>query len=200
MDKTDPKPILSNQQQTKQALLQNNEIVLRSLYAEVFPKVKIHVLQNNGSEAQAKDIFQEAFLAFWKNIKNGKYEVREESAIQAYLFIIAKNKWIDYLRSADYKKTVIGSEIISVSDAILETGEVQEENEENEHRVTAMRHAMEKLGKECKMVLTQFYFDRMSIDTIAEGLNIGSASARNKKYRCMEKLRAMAIDYRQNGK
>lgn len=200
MDQTDTKQSLPVQQETIQGILQNNDSVLRSLYADVFPKVRIYVLQNNGNEAQAKDIFQDAFLAFWKNIRKEKYKPREESAVQAYLFTIAKNKWIDYLRSADYKKMVKGSDKTSVAEAIWEQEDQQEESKANENRLKSLRQAMAQLGKECKMVLTQFYFDRMPIDTIAEGLNIGSASARNKKYRCMEKLRALVLDYKQNGK
>src|SRR5690606_12708907 len=104
MNQTDIRLGSPSQQKTIQGILENNEGVLRSLYAEVFPKVRVYVLQNKGSEAQAKDIFQDAFLAFWKNIRNEQYEAREESAVQAYLFTIAKNKWIDYLRSNDYRK------------------------------------------------------------------------------------------------
>lgn len=200
MDQTDIRLSLPNQQKTLQGVLQNNEGVLRSLYAEVFPKVRVYVLQNKGNEAQAKDIFQDAFLAFWKNIKNEKYEAREESAIQAYLFTIAKNKWIDYLRSNAYRKAIGNSELTPVAESIGDLEDITEENEENENRLMAMRRAMAHLGKECKMVLTQFYFERMPIDSIAESLKIGSASARNKKYRCMEKLRALALDYKQNGK
>ncbi len=200
MDQTNTKQSLPNQQETIQGVLQNNESVLRSLYAEVFPKVRIYILQNYGNEAHAKDIFQDAFLAFWKNIKKEKYEPRKDIAIQAYLFTIAKNKWIDYLRSADFKKTVTGLEKAPAAQLAWEQEDVQEENKVNENRLEAMRQAMAQLGKECKMVLTQFYFERLSIDTIAEGLKIGSASARNKKYRCMEKLRALTLDYKQNGK
>lgn len=54
---------------------------------------------------QAKDIYQEAFLAVWQNIKKGAFQPRNESALQGYLFQIAKNKWTDELRSARYKKT-----------------------------------------------------------------------------------------------
>ncbi len=198
MDQTNTKLSFPNQQETIRGVLQNNESTLRSLYVEVFPKVRIYVLQNNGNEAQAKDIFQDAFVAFWKNIKKEKYEPRKDSAVQAYLFTIAKNQWIDYLRSADYKKRLKNFDKTPVAEMTLE--QEDEQDKENENRLMAMRQAMAQLGKECKMVLTQFYFERLSIDTIAKGLQIGSASARNKKYRCMEKLRALALDYRQNGK
>lgn len=200
MDQTNIRLNLSNQQKTIQGILQNKECVLRSIYVEVFPKVRAYVLQNKGDEALAKDIFQDAFLAFWKNIRNKKYEVREESAVQAYLFTIAKNKWIDYLRSNHYRKVVGNFNITTVGECIQDEENLEEENEENGKRLMAIRRAMAQLGEECKMVLTQFYFERLSIDKIAEGLKIGSASARNKKYRCMEKLRVLTLNYKENGK
>ena len=82
----------------------NDTAVLEAVYTRVFPKTKVHILKNNGNEEQAKDIFQEAFIACWKNIKANK--LSKNGNVEAYLYTIAKNKWTDYLRSSDYKKTV----------------------------------------------------------------------------------------------
>ena len=51
----------------------NDSETMRATYQEVYPKVRAHILKNNGSEDQAKDIFQEAFVACWRNIKDGKF-------------------------------------------------------------------------------------------------------------------------------
>ena len=51
--------------------------------------------------------------------------------------------------------------------------------------------AFKKLGKECKELLEVFYFEKKSLREIAAQFNIGEASARNKKYRCIQKLRSL---------
>ena len=187
---------LHSQEETIQGIRLNNEVVLGSLYAEMYPKVRIYILQNNGSEAQAKDIFQDAFLAFWKNIKEGKFNMHKTSSVKGYLMTIAKNKWIDYLRSSAYKKTI-------TADTILQLHSENEENEsgsgQNEKQKAAMQNALRKLGDNCRTVLKLFYFERMSMNEISKRLNIGAASARNQKYRCMEKLRSLTLELKNNG-
>ena len=96
---------LTAQYQLVSAIMANDESVLKQLYQNNYRKVEAYILKNRGSMPQAKDIYQEAFLAVWQNIKKGAFQPRNESALQGYLFQIAKNKWTDELRSARYKKT-----------------------------------------------------------------------------------------------
>ena len=53
--------------------------------------------------------------------------------------------------------------------------------------------AFKNLGQPCKQLLSTFYFDKKSLKDIASELKIKEATARNKKYRCMEKLRAVVL-------
>lgn len=170
----------------------NNEKILKEVYHGVFPKVRAHILKNSGDEAKAKDIFQDAFIACWKNIKEGKFD--GNGNIEAYLFTIAKNKWTDHLRSAQFKKTVHG-DMVSLTDQ----EEKKELDMETEREKEIMKTALNRLGKGCKNLLSLFYFERKKMEEIAEELEIGAASARNKKYRCMEQLRSLALQIKNNG-
>ena len=90
--------------QLANAFKNNDEKVMQEVYQNIFPKFKGHVLKNSGNEMQAKDVYQEAFVTCWRNIKENK--LKDNSNIEGYLLTIAKNKWIDYLRSTDFKKMV----------------------------------------------------------------------------------------------
>ena len=185
-------------QQTNQELIlgfrKNDTAILEQVYKSVFPKIKHHILKNNGNEDYAKDIFQEAFIACWKNIKADK--LSENGNVEAYLYTIAKNKWTDYLRSPDYKKTMHdGNGIIQQS--LNEESLVDENNEEEKRKVLQL--ALKQLAVGCKELLTKFYFERRSMNEIAEELKLSSASTRNKKYRCMEKLRLLSLEIKNNG-
>ena len=55
------------------AIKANDERALHKLYTENFYKTEQYILKNNGTMPQAKDIYQEAFITVWRNIKDGKF-------------------------------------------------------------------------------------------------------------------------------
>lgn len=168
---------------------QNNSKILNYVYLEMYPKVLVYVLKNSGTNAQAKDIFQEAFIACWNNIKDDKYS--KNITIHGYLYTIAKNKWTDYLRSSAYKKTISASKISNLT--IVQEEADFDEDLDKENKLV-LKQAFIKLGNNCKTLLKLFYFERKSMNEISELLKMTSASAKNKKYRCMEKLKRLSLD------
>lgn len=174
----------------------NDSKIMQQVYSSVYPKVNIYVLRNSGDEDQAKDIFQEAFIACWRNIKEDK--LSDNSNVEAYIYAVAKNKWTDYLRSPGFRKKH-SQETTSHLVLVTENPEIDESGEERETNYALLQLAMEKLGSNCKILLKLFYFERKAMDEISKELNITSASVRNQKYRCMEKLRALSLEIKNNG-
>ncbi len=183
---------ISQQQNLVEAIKTNNQLVLKKLYQDNYKKVEIHIVNNSGSIPQAKDTYQEAFLACYQNIKADKFLPTGETALQGYLFTIAKNKWTDFLRSSRYKKTQGMSEGISarMASETIDDTEVTEE----QVQMDSTMDAFSKLGAECKELLTLFYFKKKSMREISDEKNLGEASARNKKYRCIQQLKEIALN------
>lgn len=167
----------------------NNERALHKLYTENFYKTEQYILKNSGTMPQAKDIYQEAFITVWRNIKDGKFVPENETAVQGYLYQIAKYKWLDFLRSSRFKKTT-GFEALENN---LESSISENIDTEIEKKQKQTMKAFEKLGTECKKLLTDFYFNKKSMREIASQFEIEEASARNKKYRCINKLRELTL-------
>ncbi|MTE26685.1 RNA polymerase sigma factor [Winogradskyella ouciana] len=174
------------------AIKNNDSSTLKSIYTKNYPKVEILVLKNNGTKEHAKDIYQEAFLALWQNIKQDKFVPATESSINGYLYTIAKNKWMDVLRSKGYKKTIVASQ--------LQHFEIKDEEDNGidddilkDKRLEDVMLAFKNLGEACRSLLRMFYFEKKSMNLIAEELSLDSASTRNKKYRCMQKLKQIAL-------
>ncbi|MCW8980923.1 MAG: RNA polymerase sigma factor, partial [Altibacter sp.] len=160
-----------------EAIKNNNELVLNRLYQENFKKVELFILKNNGTMPYAKDIYQEAFITVWKNIRNDSFTPQNETAIQGYLYKIAKNKWLDVLRSGRYKKTVALQSLHTAPQE--ETDGVSHPLEEQED--LAFRNVMmsfNTIGEPCKELLQQFYYEKKSLREIALFLQIDEASAR----------------------
>ena len=123
--------------------------------------------------------------------KNDKFFPLNETAIQGYLYKIAKNKWTDHLRSSQYKKTAPLVDNFHQAEN-TDVFDIEKNIEEDNKLITTME-AFSKLGAECKELLTKFYFNKQSLRDIAANLHLGEASARNKKYRCIQKLREIAL-------
>ena len=68
------------------AIKANDEQALKSLYKSGYGKVEKYVLNNKGSAEQAKDIYQDAFIAVWRNIQLDQFVPRNETALSGYLY------------------------------------------------------------------------------------------------------------------
>ncbi len=173
------------------AFLTNKEIPMQEFYVTEYRKTKCYILKNGGTLENSKDIFQEAYLACWKKLSTKKFKPKNRAQIEAYLFTIAKNKWIDQTRGVGRTK------IISMEERFLQSA-VDESNQTNEVenkdlKLSITLSAFESLGQACKDLLTQFYFYKLPLKIIAGKLGLEEASAKNKKYRCIQKLREIAL-------
>lgn len=162
----------------------NDPDILQGVYQDQYPKVEKYVISNNGTSQEAKDIFQEAFVALWKNIKNDRFKPENGTAINGYLYQIAKNKWLDQLRSSKFKNTV---PLENYHDGM------DQEVEDKESKLKQIESSFKNLGKNCKELLTRFYYKKESMSTIAKAFDWTEATARNNKYRCIQRLKEMLI-------
>ena len=174
----------TNQSEQLSAIKANDEKALQQLYQQNFPKVEMYILQNNGSTEQAKDIFQEAFIAVWRNIQLNKFNPESETAIAGYIYQIAKYKWLDHLRSSYYKKVLPIDE--KSNEMVVEVLPEEENN-----YIVAVRKNIQLLGENCREIMKQFYYQKQSLKLIAEKFNWTEATARNNKYRCVQRLREL---------
>ncbi|HPF90579.1 MAG TPA: sigma-70 family RNA polymerase sigma factor [Flavobacteriales bacterium] len=167
--------------QWAEGLRRNDPKTLSSLYTRHFPTVCNYVQQNNGSEDDARDVFQESMVVLWLSVKEGR--IVPEADPGGFIFRVAKNKWLDVLRSAAHRnmKVVQSERIVDPTDVV---------DADIEERIVRLRGVYDKLDDKCRQVLDQFYYERKDLATIATGMGVEEESIRTIKYRCMMKLRA----------
>ena len=73
-------------------------MTIERIYDSLLPKVKSWVIANSGSEADARDVFQEGLETILLRIE------KIESSFEGLVMTICKRKWIDRLRKT--KRTV----------------------------------------------------------------------------------------------
>lgn len=182
----------SGQNKLIKAIQTNDELVLQQLYKDNYYKTEQYILTNSGSIDEAKDIFQDAFVTVWEQVQDNKFVPKNKSALNGYLYTIAKNKWLNHLNSARYRKTNSYENHVQT---LSHKKTIEEDifNEEQDSKIDEIVNAFDGLGNACKKLLTIFYYDNKSLRDISKSLNITEASARNKKYRCLEKLRTIVL-------
>lgn len=166
------------------AIKANDEGALKSLYQDNYLKIELYVINNNGSIDDAKDVYQEAFIVVWRNIQLEKFYPENENALAAYLCRIAKNKWLDHLRSAHYKKVSrINDEVDQFAEDLLP--------EEDVKCILEVKNKLKYLGENCREILKRFYYEKESMREIAAHFKWTEATAKNNKYRCLQRLREL---------
>lgn len=154
-----------------------DEAALDYLYKKHYRMMTRIVLNNNGSEDEAKDIFQDALLVFWQKAISGKLVLT--SKISTYIYSICLNLW----RKELDRKGRLSSEQVEQS--------TFQEYEKNE-RIKIITDCINQLGETCRRILTYHYFDGLSMSDIADKLNFANTdTAKTKKYKCKKKLDMM---------
>ena len=119
-------------------------------------------------EADVLDIYQDAYIVFYENIRNGKL-VELKSSVSTYLISIGKYKIMDRLRK-NKKKVKVDSfmNVIKEVDDEIESFDIVDEELSKEQKL--LQRYFEELGEKCKAILMMFYYKQYSIKQImAEG-------------------------------
>jgi len=136
-----------------------NEAELAGLYTEYYDKIAHYASCHIGSKTDAEDIAGEVFLKALESL--GSYEKRG-IPMQVWLFRIAHNLVVDYLRKMGRRKTVDIESITIVSD------ESQETTAEVNIEIYRVKRAMRMLTQEQRQVLSlRFLGELTSKETAA---------------------------------
>lgn len=169
------------------AFVHNDEPVLERIYNLCFPKARDYIIGNSGTYEQSLDVYQDSFLALWRNIRDGKFIPATFDDISAYLTIIVRNKWVDYLRSFHHRMIVPEEDLSGWNF-------VEEELADDERElIELIKKEFVKLGEKCRDLLIRYYYHKQRLVDIAADLNYTEATTRNNKYRCLRKLRELVL-------
>lgn len=170
---------MENQQIIQLIRTDNFEKAFAKLYQN-YHSVQKFITLNNGSEEEAKDVFQEALYILYITISKPDFSLT--SSINTYLIAICKNLWFENLRK---KKMIV--KIEESSD--LEIREVIQEEE----KFKKLDLILQQIGEKCLKILKLYYYEKKTMEEIASSLNFQNEHvARTQKYKCMEKAREMA--------
>lgn len=144
------------------------------------------------TEDDAADCFQDAVIAFYKNIVSGRL-TELTCGIRTYLFAIGKR--LVYRKNQQRHREVPSDPDAGIglgNDPANELDMSLLDRFENDHRKALLDGALNKIGGTCQELLTLFYYHYYPIESIQEALGFSSPGAtRIKKMRCLGKLKEL---------
>ncbi|MEI7736177.1 MAG: sigma-70 family RNA polymerase sigma factor, partial [Ferruginibacter sp.] len=152
------------------------------LYKFSYPVVERYILQNSGSVADARDIFQNALIVIHNKAHENKLEI--SSSFKTYLYSICRNLWLKELREKRKSNFIIAEEI----DESAEEKIIESDTQNN--FLQKLSRAFSKMTGHCKMLIISMFYKKNSIAVVAAENGYKNVhTAQNQKYKCLEQAR-----------
>jgi RNA polymerase sigma-70 factor (ECF subfamily) len=153
-----------------------------------------------GSEQDARDIYQDAFLKAYRNLGSFRFEC----SFYTWIYRIVTNLCLDYLRKRQVRKedapVVTGSdgEEYSLLDQVADdrSGASPERDLMRRELGAKIARALHKLTPRERMVFEMKHFQGLKLRTIGDALNTTEETAKNTLFRATQKLRVALGDMR----
>ena len=163
---------------------EHNEVILSSLYEEYYDKIARYAYLRIGDKAEAEDLAGEVFLRALESLKSYK---ERGVPMQSWLFRIAHNLVVDYLRKRQKRKTV------PIDDVQIESGMNPAMVVENKIEMERVTKAMGQLTQQQREVLGLRFFGGLTSEETGRALNKSDGAVREMQRAAIEKLRKLLI-------
>jgi RNA polymerase sigma-70 factor (ECF subfamily) len=166
-------------------------------YDQAVLRLAMHL---TGSQVEAQDIYQDAFLKAYKNLGSFRFEC----SFYTWIYRIVSNLCMDHLRKRQVRK----EDAPVATDASGEQYDVLEQlpdgragaNPERDlmRRELGKRigHALDRLTPRERMVFELKHYHGLKLRTVGEVLNTTEETAKNTLFRATQKLRGALADMR----
>jgi len=166
-------------------------------YDQAVLRLALHL---TGSEAEAQDVYQDAFLKAYKSVGNFRFEC----SFYTWIYRIVTNLCLDHLRKKQVRKedapvaTDSSGEQYDVLEqfADVRAGANPERDLMRRELGTRISCALEKLTPRERMVFELKHYHGLKLRTVGEMLNTTEETAKNTLFRATQKLRGALADMR----
>lgn len=157
--------------QTKIALKQGNPVVFKEVFQLLYPRMKGYCKLFISDNNQVEDILQETFISLWEK----KDSVKPDKSIESYVFVILRNKCLNFLKKQKLENDRIDIENLKIEELQflyqLDFTEKEDKGLE-EQLIESFKTAVEELPDKMKTVFTRCKIDGKRQKEVAEELGI----------------------------
>jgi RNA polymerase sigma-70 factor (ECF subfamily) len=166
-------------------------------YDQAVLRLAMHL---TGSEHEAQDIYQDAFLKAYKSVGNFRFEC----SFYTWIYRIVTNLCLDHLRKKQVRKedAPVAMDAQGESYDVLaqvpdgRSGANPERDLMRRELGKRINHALEKLTPRERMVFELKHYQGLKLRTVGEILNTTEETAKNTLFRATQKLRGSLADMR----
>lgn len=166
-------------------------------YDQAVLRLAMHL---TGSEHEAQDIYQEAFLKAYKSVGNFRFEC----SFYTWIYRIVTNLCLDHLRKRHVRKedapvaTDSSGEQYDLLDRVADGRASANPERDLMRRELGNRinYALEKLTPRERMVFELKHYHGLKLRTVGEVLHTTEETAKNTLFRATQKLRGALADMR----
>jgi len=163
----------------------NDKESIEQIYKDNYSIIQQLVINNNGTEDDARDVFQEALIVLYQNAKSENFHLNCQ--IKTYLYSVCRRLW---LKKLQYNKRF--EVLVDNKEEIVPVEEDFEVHEKLDKQYGVMKLAMGKIGEPCKSLLEAFYVHHKNMQDIASFFGYTNAdNAKNQKYKCLMRLKKL---------
>ena len=175
--------IIHTDQRYITGLLQNDTVLVRDIYSRFAGKIRAYIIQNNGSEDDAADIFQESLIDIYQQAQYKGLQLT--CPFEPFLLLVCKRKWLNELKKRQRQGVTKGTEELSGigEDVFALAEQVQIQND----KTSLFTQMFDKLGERCREIIQKCLGSKAQ-DQVAEELGVSYAYLRKKKSECTAEL------------
>ena len=176
--------------------LNGKEEALEALINQYLKEVYLYFLKRTNNVVVAEDLTQETFIKMWRNLK--KFDLNKN--FRTWLFTIAKNIFIDYLKKHYQRNGLKKEEVFSFFDSQSEDGVKilesiadnlplafeQLEQKEDQKKLNAI---IKKLPSSQQLLLQLRLEEGLSFKELSEKFNTSINTIKARYYRLINKIR-----------
>ncbi len=187
LNRTDDSQLIREAQRGDRAAFE--ELVRQ--YDRAVLRLALHL---TGSESDAQDVYQEAFLKAYRNIASFRFEC----SFYTWIYRIVTNLCLDHIRKRQVRKEDSGVTVDSDGEEYSLLDQVKDARAHANPEHDLMRRelgakiklALGKLTPRERMVFELKHYQGLKLRTIGEMLNTTEETAKNTLFRATQKLRA----------
>jgi RNA polymerase sigma-70 factor (ECF subfamily) len=157
----------SNEVEIVEKIIKKDEKIFRLFYNQYYKQVFNFIYRKTKKYYLAEEITQDTFIDFLDALRDFRFQ----SSLKTFIFSIAKNKTIDWIRKKKIKNIIFSM----LPDYVVEGLKVVLMDEEMEKKALTKKisHVFSKLPNDYRRILRQKYIEETKVDQIAQDLNLG---------------------------
>ena len=159
----------------------SNTDVLEFIYKNYYHQINSFILKNDGSDEDAKDVYQDAILIIYQKVLNENLALN--CSFNTYLYSVSRLLWLKQLEKRKLKKIFLEESVkfVELDDDVFKVSDTIE-------RYKLYQEHFYKLSYNCQKIL-ELFLAQIQLKEIARLLGFKSDQyVKKRKHQCKEKL------------